>query len=84
MHKDGCPKAEGFTWKTGLRHQQTETRDPSSSSSQPFRLAGEVNKWSVEQKFCMKTEDGDPALSTNWPKGRYCIYKAVGSDCPNG
>ena len=84
MHKDGCPKAEGFTWKTGVRSQQTENVNPVSHSSQPFRLAGEVNKWKVEQKFCMKTEYGDVTLSGNWPAGRYCIYKAVGSKCPGG
>ncbi|XP_068753240.1 uncharacterized protein [Montipora capricornis] len=68
MTKSGCP--HGDFWHEGTRYHDTEDVNPKNHWSNPYDLAGKVNKSYMEQKFCMKT------LS------KTCIYKK--GNCPEG
>lgn len=77
---DGCPKADGFEWKTGYRFHDTEDDGTENQHSDSFHLAGEFSDEGIKHEFCIKTDDTGGG---RWPDGKYCIYKK-GSRCPTG
>ncbi|XP_068755958.1 uncharacterized protein [Montipora capricornis] len=80
MTKSGCP--DGDFWHKGTRYHDTEDDDSDNYWSDPYDLAGKVDKNNMEQKFCMKTKSKTSEYELPWPKGKYCIYKK--GDCPEG
>ena len=84
MPKSGCPsvKVSGFPWHEGTRYQDTEDSGSNNQWSRPYDLAGRAERNDMEQKFCMKTEQGSTKFSLPWPKGKYCIFKK--GKCPKG
>ncbi|XP_068755962.1 uncharacterized protein [Montipora capricornis] len=80
MTKSGCPR--GTFWHEGTRYHDTEDVTPENHWSNPYDLAGKVDKDDMEQKFCMKTLSKTSKYDLPWPKGKYCIYKK--GNCPEG
>ena len=54
---DGCPKADGFEWKTGYRFHDTEDDGTENQHSDSFHLAGEFSDEGIKHEFCIKTDD---------------------------
>ena len=75
-----CPSSTNFSWATGSRYHDTVGTNKRSTN---FHLATSVNKYSVEQRFCIKDVDTDYDSRPSWPEGRYCVYKK-GNSCPYG
>lgn len=82
MPKAGCPKNTKFAWHVGTRYQDTEDAFGKNRWSSPYDLAGSLGKSNMEQKFCMKTEEGDKKNGLQWPRGQYCVLKK--GECAEG
>ena len=81
MASSGCPKGDGFSWDTGIIHQDLEVNTTTSSS---FHLQAVImSSGDVRQEFCMKTNKSSDIERPYWPQGNYCIYKK-GAKCPWG
>ncbi|XP_022794884.1 uncharacterized protein LOC111333551 [Stylophora pistillata] len=84
MAKSGCPKSDGFSWKTGYIYQDLEDDKSLTANSPSFHLnASVLSLGDVSQSFCFKTNRTDSVDNSrfSWPYGQYCIYKK-GSSCP--
>ncbi|XP_071798872.1 uncharacterized protein [Asterias amurensis] len=77
----GCPT--GVIWETGSRYQDTE--DTGSNNywypSTGIHLLGPYERDDMTQNFCMKTRDHTDEAESDWPQGRYCVFK-YGPSCP--
>lgn len=74
----GCPLSPETRWTTGWRFEDTEDRNPNNYKSKSYHLDTAVGL-DVNRTFCMKTHNDE---TTEWPKGKYCIFKK--GDCPKG
>ncbi|XP_078383981.1 uncharacterized protein LOC144666422 [Oculina patagonica] len=79
--KSGCPNAH---FNEGTRYHDTEDDDSSNEWSNLYtnHLAGYVTRNDMEQNFCMKTQTSPNYVP--WPRGKYCIFKNKGNNCPHG
>lgn len=84
MAKSGCPKANGFSWKTGYIYQDLEDDKSLTETSSSFHLnASVLSSGDVSRSFCFKMNTSATVDNSRfrWPAGQYCIYKK-GSRCP--
>lgn len=76
--KNGCPVSLKTSWTTGWRFEDLEDTRPATSKSKSYHLDTKVGI-DVNRTFCIKNKND---VSTEWPQGRYCIFKK--GDCPKG
>ncbi|XP_078346119.1 uncharacterized protein LOC144631547 isoform X2 [Oculina patagonica] len=84
MPKTGCPKANGFYWKSGYIFQDLEDVGSMTTVSPNSHLQGWV-LGDVVQYYCIKN-NASAAIDSKrfqWPAGEYCIYRK-GATCPTG